>query len=150
MNTFNMYLWMFLLLAGCCVQLGECSIYNPSLIVHTNYSGVIGETLHINTPNYDMMLPHDDRMTPDNWTISEDVHNLNKSSIFTFAITNRNISGTIKLRFLEYNLNPGSLIYVSILFLDFIIHFICYKYYKYLCNRNLNFALRVQLDRTIK
>ena len=113
MNTFSMYLRMFLLLAGCCVQLGECSTYNPSLIVHTNYSGVVGETLHINTPNYDIMPPRDDdRMTSYNWTFSEDAYNLTRSSIFTFAITNRNISGTIKLRFLEYNLNPGSLIYV--------------------------------------
>ena len=121
MNTFSMKLLMsLLLLAGFCIELGECNTYKHHVIVHTNYSGVIGETLHINTPNYDMMPPHDDdRMTPDNWTISEDVYNLNKSSIFTFAITNRNISGTIKLRFLVYNLNPGSLIYVSIPFKDF-------------------------------
>ena len=119
MNTLSMYLLVLLiLLAGCCVEMCECSTYNPSLIVHTNYSGVVGETLHISTPNYDMKPPHDDdRMISDSRTASDGVYNLNKLSIFTFAITNRNISGTIKLRFLEYNLNPGSLIYVSMHFL---------------------------------
>ena len=113
-NTFSMYLLILLiLLVSCCVELGECNIYKPNLIVHTEYSGDIGETIHVNTPNYDMMPPLDDNgMISDGWNVSDGVYNLNKSSIFTFAITNRNISGTIKLRFLEYNLNPSSLIYI--------------------------------------
>ena len=114
MITFSMNLLMpLILLASCCVELGECNIYMPNPIVHTDYSGDAGETLHVNTPNYDKMLPHDvDRMISDKWNVSDSVYNLNSNSIFTFAITNRNIYGTIKLRFLEYNLNPGSLIYI--------------------------------------
>ena len=114
MNTFSMNLLMSLiLLASCCVELGECNTYKSNLIVHADYSGDVGETLHINSPNYDKMLPHDDDgMISDRWNVSDGVYNLNNNSIFTFAITNRNISGTIKLRFLEYNLNHGSLIYI--------------------------------------
>ena len=107
----SMFLLELMILACCCVKMCDSTLYQSQNIIQAEYTAHPRTAILVNTPNYD--LPEHYSSFSDSISVDEPVdYFLNDSVIFAYAFTNKDKLGTITVIFKEFNLDPGSLLYI--------------------------------------
>ena len=114
---------LYILLAACifCVRLCDSTNIQSNIvhnITHAEYTGGPGDNVTVTTPNYHLMPQQYEKMKSVGLTIDggePEPYSMKDGLIYTYSFINTNSSGTVRMIFKEYNLDPGSLLYVSIL-----------------------------------
>ena len=128
-----MHLLVHITLGACYVSLYETACVLPNRTVHQEYAQDPGETVIVATPNYDVMshklrykgakyftgtmmplfeyenIKYKEVKAPMGTPVP---YIMNDGWIFTYSFFNKGPEGTIRLIFTEYDINPGSLLYI--------------------------------------